>query len=112
MNAELETMIVFSILPRLWTPGESLDGVGVCLVAVSFNPPPAVMPGESAFRSSRLLRLRRFQSAPGCDAGGINEDRGPGRAAKLFQSAPGCDAGGIVAPAIRIESDPEVQSAP
>ncbi len=56
--------------PPALMPGETLDRLGGVLLDVRFNPPPALMPGETSYLTDLATVCGLFQSAPGVDAGG------------------------------------------
>ena len=97
-------------------PGDPHSGAFCLSASVCFNPRPASMPGDplraSAFgwsckvsirarhqcraiprAVSRWPQSRRFQSAPGINAGRSAINTGTAGAVQLFQSAPGINAG-------------------
>jgi len=61
-------------------------------LTVSFNPRPALRPGEAA-RSHPTMQSSMFQSAPGFEAGRSSPCSGAVWSKKEFQSAPGFEAG-------------------
>ena len=64
------------------------------VLRASFNPPPAMRPGETAVDSRLIAGPSRFQSAPGDEAGGNVRSRTRAGRPSVFQSAPGDEAGG------------------
>ena len=93
---ETEGCSVFQSAPGIDAGGNRETGSRTQSVSECFNPPPALMPGETAAIAACGFASGVFQSAPGIDAGGITRTSRSESRICLFQSAPGIDAGGIV----------------
>ena len=70
--------------------------MNVITLGISFNPPPAVRPGETATPGRELYDFCKFQSAPGGEAGGNEEAIGYEDRAARFNPPPAVRPGETV----------------
>jgi len=66
--------------------------LGQSAALTSFNPRPALRPGDATHDAPKFDRLT-FQSAPGLEAGRCERGCMAAKGVQVFQSAPGLEAG-------------------
>ena len=81
-------------------------------VHCSFNPRPAVRPGDASLSTTTVATRWAFQSAPGREAGRCSVDDVKKLMAGEFQSAPGREAGRCMPPCSSTRMAEVFQSAP